>query len=139
MSGSFLPVIPKRLFDFSAVPTVGTLDVVAADRLQLLHWRELTLTIRVHGYTLTSGNGIGIFFYPQSFTDEEPAVPFLGPKRLAALIDPLTPNPGFLTVTIPTLGADAVADMTRIVVSGSRTVAGTIAATLSMAFASKDA
>jgi hypothetical protein len=139
---NMLPVIPKRFLDFSTLPNGSTNEFVLADRVQLLHWRELTLTVNVHSHTLTGTNTINIFVYPQSWTEEDPAKLFLAPIAGPTLtLTAFSPSPGLLTVPIQTLGQQpAIAAMARITAGGVRAASGgTMQATLSLRFSTKEA
>jgi hypothetical protein len=141
MSGFVLPVLPKRVVDFTTLVT-GTEDLILADRVPLLHWRELTLRMQISDHSLSGGSGtIKIIVIPQSWTAEDPGVQFLSTSTtIAATLGSTTPNPAFLSAPLTTIGGGAViAAMARIVAQGNRLAAGAINATLSMAFSTKDA
>src|SRR5690242_16398185 len=77
MAGAVLPVIPKRFLDFATLPLNTSEDVVVADRVNLVHWRELHLRAEFHSTTLPTGSSIQIIVFAQSWTPEEPGLEFL--------------------------------------------------------------
>lgn len=138
MSGLALPVMPKRIVDFATLPVGGIQELVLSDRVGLVHWRELTLRVRVHSHTLVGNNQIAIRVYPQSWTEEDPGIQFLATATTAASITASTPSPGLLSGSLPMLGASAIPAMARIVAVGTRTISGTMNAALSLEFSTKD-
>jgi len=134
-----MSVVPKLALDFTALAS-GTLEMVLADRIQLIPWRELELKVRVHSHNLTGSNTITVNVYPQSWTDEEPGIQFVSSTVTAsAQITASTLSPGELDVTIPTLASNAVAGMIRITAAGTRAGAGTMQAQLSIEVTGKAA
>jgi hypothetical protein len=137
MRGVALPVIPKRFFDFANLAN-GQQEVILADRIPLIEWRELTLLVRVHSHTLTGTNTIAINVYPQSWTAEEPGLQFLtGSAAAQTTIGTATPSPGVVALTVPTLGSNAIVGMARVTATATRTGAGTMQASLSLEFDNK--
>lgn len=137
--GRALPVLPKKFLDFSTLPVGGSQEIVLADRIELLHWRELTLTVRVHSHTLTGSNQIFIAVYPQSWTSEDPGIQWItaGTSTSIAIVAS-TPSPGLLTLVVPTLtGSQPIAAMARITALASRAGAGTMSAVLTLGFSAK--
>jgi hypothetical protein len=143
MAGVILPVIPKRFLDFATLAAGGTQEVILADRVELLHWRELTLKVRLHNHTLTGTNTVAIRVWPQSWTPEDPGVAFLTAGGVVSTtLGAATPSPGLLTLTIPTVGAlasGAIGAMARFTALATRTGAGTMQAALTLELSSKDA
>jgi hypothetical protein len=132
--------MPKRQIDFASLATSGTQEIILADRVELISWRELTLKIRVHNHTLTGSNAITVTVYSQSWTDEDPGIQFVTSTAAATwAINSSTPVPGEWDLTIPTLGTNAVAGMARITAVGSRAGAGTMQAALSLEMSVKNA
>ncbi len=146
MPGYILPALPKRVVDFATLATGSTEDLILADRIPLLHWRELTLRMQISSHSLgPGGSGAGtikIIVIPQSWTQEDPGVQFLSTSTtIAATIDNSTPTPPtFLTAPLVTIGSGPViAAMARIVAQGNRTATGALNATLAIDFSTKDA
>lgn len=141
MAGYLIPLISKRLVDFSTLAIGNSQTSVLADRVDTLHWREVTLRVRVHQHTLATASGtIIIGVLPQSWTSEEPNMAFLGPPVRESLIDSGTPSPAFMVGDVPTFGDRAVlGPLARIVAVGQRTQVGALRAILSLDFVVKDA
>lgn len=140
MAGYIIPLVSKRVVDFSTLQVGGTQTAILIDRVDTLHWRQLTVVTRVHQHSLASGAGtITIQLIPQSWTREEPGLAFLGDVISQTLIDASTPNPAFLSQGVPTYGAVCLAAMTRVVAVGARTAPGLMTAALSLEFSVKDA
>src|SRR6266498_3972515 len=97
MPGYILPALPKRVVDFATLATGSTEDLILADRIPLLHWRELTLRMQISSHSLGPGGSwvgrIKTMVSPQSWTQEDPGVQFLPtPMTIAATIDNATPS-----------------------------------------------
>src|SRR5689334_17048766 len=116
MSRQILPTIPKRLLNFDGLEIGGSSNIVLAQEVELLHWRELTLMVQVHSHSLSSGAGsIYVAVVPMSRTIEDPSTAFLPSNFfLTAAIAAGVPSPTLLTLTLPTLGSGAIADMVYI-------------------------
>jgi hypothetical protein len=139
LRGRALPVLPKKFLDFSTLPVGGSQEVVLADRVELLHWRELTLKVRVHSHTMTGSNNVAIAVYPQSWTWEDPGIQWLtSGTSTFAVIDASTPSPGLVNLVVPTLsGAQPIAAMARLTAFAQRAGAGTMRATITLQFSTK--
>ena len=139
MRAQVIPVVPERSLDFDNIP--GTQEVVLADMVDVLHWRELTLLVRVHQHSLSSGAGtIRITAQPQSWSGEDPGVTFVDTSALLpflVVIDSNTPSPGYLSKGIQMFGVPAMTAMTRIVAKAERVAAGAMTATVSVDLAAK--
>src|SRR4051812_26776913 len=98
MTERVMLVTPKRAFDFSALATGQSLTIAAADRIDLVPWREVTVQIDVHNHTLAGGSGtIAVQVFNQSVTSEEPAVIFEESfPFVAVVLGSTTPSPGYL-------------------------------------------
>jgi len=141
VSGRLLPAIPKRTLDFATLASGATQEVILADRVPLLHWRELTLIVRVHSHTLlSSANTIIILVYPQSWTSEDPDIQFVTTSAAGGVtLGPATPSPTILNCPVATVGYFSIAALARITALASRQSAGVMQAALSLEFSSKDA
>ena len=141
MAGRRLPILPKRLLDFSNIAVSGSgQTIVIADRIELLDWRELTLVLRVHSHNVASTNTIEIHLQNTSRSDEDPSLDFIG-SQIASfpLITSSTPIPSLFEIAVPTTGMDCVADLARINARGTRNAAATISALVTLEFSTKDA
>lgn len=142
MSAQVLPVIQKRLITFDTLSTSSQQELIIADRVDLLHWRELDLTLRVHSHTLTGSNQIFINVVPQSVTLEDPDVSWLGVSGTWFVIASSTPSPSFSIAGLRTTGFDQdgpIAALARITATGLRNNSGAMQANLSLEFSTKDA
>ena len=144
MFGNVLPVMPKRFVDFGTLATGATQEVVLADRVELLHWRELTLQIQVHSHTLAaSSNTIAIRAWPQSWTTEDPGLTFLtSAVPTSVTISSTTASPALLTLTIPTLGGygtGAIGEIARFTAFATRNGTGTMQAAIQLRLSEKNA
>jgi hypothetical protein len=138
-----LPIMPKRLIDFATLGTSATQDLLLADRVELLDWRQVTLHVRVHSHTLTGSNTIAIRVYPQSWTPEEPGQQFPAfTTPTVVTIGSATPSPALLTIAIPTVGdysSGAIASMARFTAFATRGGAGAMQASITLELMAKDA
>jgi len=141
MPPNVLPAFPKRLINFATLAVGATEDVIIADRLPLIHWRELTMLVHVHDHSLISGAGtIQIRAAAQSWTGEDPTLQFVSSSAVwTATLSSTTPNPTYQTVPIATTGTNCLGAMVRLFARGNRTGAGALNATISVDFSSKDA
>jgi hypothetical protein len=143
MSGHIIPIVQKRKVDFATLANNATQDVILADRIDLVHWREVTMMVRVSEHTLNNGAGsITLSVLMQSWTAEDPSVVFLGTLAQPADIvinssSPLAPY--YATISLPMTGdIDCMTAMARIIARGSRSNAGALTATFSIEFSAKD-
>jgi hypothetical protein len=118
--------------------TGSSTELILADRVPLLHWRELTAIVRVHSHTMTGSNSIELLFYAQSWTAEDPGLQFIGTGVPAPQITSSTPSPGMIVKALPLLGSNAIGDMIRITALGSRSGAGTMQANVTVQFSAKN-
>lgn len=132
-------VLPERQFSFPG-PGNGTQQMLMLERINLLEWRELTLRVRVHTHTLGgTSNTISVAVVPQSWTEEDPGLIFLGATAAGTVtIGTSTPSPALLTTSITTLGANGIAALGALQVTGVRAGAGTMNATLSIDICPKE-
>jgi hypothetical protein len=131
-------VLPERQFTFPG-PDTGSQQITIAERIDLLQWRELTLRVRVHSHTLTGTNVIAVSVLPESRTEEDPGLMFVGSMAAATTtIGASLVAPAFVAVPILTLGANAVAALGRLQILATRTGAGTMKATLSIDICAKE-
>jgi hypothetical protein len=139
MSGRILPLVPKRLLDFSMIAVSSIEDVVLADRVDVPSWRQLNFRVNVYDRTCPGGS-ISIMVYPRTWTAEEPGLVFVDSTNAwSQLINDGTPSPGFMEGTIPTVGTACIGHMARIIARGNRAGAATLKATISVEFSMKDA
>jgi len=136
MAGRIILVSPKRVFDFSGAPVGSTASVIAADRVDVVQWRELTLIARVHAMAIDPLNQIQVNVLQQSWTPEEPSMEFVNLNLPQGVIlnSGLTPP----AMTSVQLNAEEVTGIVRIVVVGIRNSSGPLSATVSIDFSAKD-
>ena|SRR5258706_4662653 len=141
MSGYIIPLVAKRKVDYASLPNPGQQDVILADRVEVIHWRELTVRVQVFDHSLISNAGtITVMVIPMSWTEEEPNQPFLSSISAGdVIIQNNTLTPAFLTKNLTTNGADCMTAMARVVARGIRSAGGAMNATISVDFSAKDA
>jgi hypothetical protein len=142
MSGSIIPIVGKRTIDFGGLGLGNTQAVILADRVELVHWQELTLLVKVHAHSLaaSSAGTISIQALPCSWTDDDPGASFVcsagsGPP---VVIDANTLSPDFKSGFMRTTGPNSVGEMVRIVALGQRVQGGAFNATVSVELSAKD-
>lgn len=141
MSGHIIPVVPKRVLDFGGVPLGFVQTIILADRVELVHWQELSMMVRVHQHSLSGGTGwISIAAVPCSVTEDDPGTTLVAPANSgpAVLLDSTTGSPDMKTRFMRTMGPNCVGDMVRIVASAQRLLAGSLTATVSVEISAKD-
>jgi hypothetical protein len=141
MSGQIIPVVPRRVVDFGGVTSGSTQSLVLVDKVELVHWQELTMLVRMHSNSIASGAGtISVAAQPRSFSDDDPGVTFAcsagaGP---ALILGSTIANGESRTGFMRTMGPNCVGDMVRIVALGNRLNTGTLNATISVDLSAKD-
>ena len=135
MAGFVINAVPKRTVDFAQATAGVPQDVILADLVDILQWREATVLVKIHSCSVDVGAGyIAVGAYPQSVSAQDPAVEFLDRTTFPAIgIDSFTPSPYLSFFVAP------VAPMIRIVAQGNRAAAGALIATLSIDVSVKDA
>jgi hypothetical protein len=129
--------VPKRVVDFTN--NVTPQSVVLADKVQLVHWQELTMLVKVHS-VVTSGGTISIRALPCSYSPDDPGVTFVASAGAgpAVILDANVSSPNVKTGFLRTMGPNCVGDMIRIVALGNKTSANALNATISVELSAKD-
>jgi hypothetical protein len=141
MSGLIIMAVPKRVVSFANLPVSTTQELVLADRIDLVDWRELTLILNVHGHSLGgTTNTIGIRAISQSWTAEDPKLEFLGDIFSVNIdSDTLIPELRFIPIAPFGYGGGVISAMARITALGTRGVnPGAMDATVSVQISAKD-
>lgn len=144
MTSSVIPVVSKRFLDFAGLPIGSHQDLILADRLSLLHWREVTLEVQVHSHSLvaTPTNGITFYVFGTSWTEEEPGTLFINDFTGGVAIQPGVPSPAYLLAPLrtleETLSEGHHVDTVRVTVGADRLESGVMNATVSMQFSVKE-
>jgi hypothetical protein len=139
MSKMVIPVMSERLIDFTTLAAGQQQELCLADRIDLRAWREVTLVLRIHSHTVSGSDTMTVWVRPQSWTPDDPGIVFLGGIAGLATISATTPSPGLLTAAVATTGTQPVGSLARVTINGTRSGASAMRATLSIAFAAKDA
>jgi len=126
MPGQVHSIITKRDFDFSAL-TASTIEIPIVRAMDITDASELTLQVRVHSRTITSGS-IQVIARAISLTEEEPNTDFLSAGSDLASITLNTAAPILHLATLST----PFGSMVRIVVKGTGAAASTIRANISV-------
>jgi len=139
MAGYIIPVVPKRLIDFGVLPNGSTQDLILADRIELLHWREVNLTVQVHQHAVAGGGSITIIAIAQSWTSAEPETTFLGSEFQAGAITSSTVSPTLITFSLAMGGTNCMTALARVIARGVGAGAASLRAVVTVEFAVKDA
>jgi len=125
MAGALLTVVPKRVYDFGAT-SVGSIAVItAAERIDVTGYVDCMLAVRVHAATL-SGGTIAVDIFGDGFTPEQPALPFR--TALPLFTSGVIPA----AVALVTYGGTVHGQYIALQISGNRTSASSLVATLSI-------
>jgi len=140
MSGFIIPIVPKRVLDFSSVAVSSSQSVIIADRIDLLHWRGISLVLKVYSHTLTSGTGtIRFDVMPQSWTSDDPGMTFLASASAQSItIGSTTKNPDYLLADVNMSGPGCMSAMAQIVATCNRISVGSLTAQISVDFSVRD-
>ena len=125
----------------TGVTSGGTQAVVLADKVELVHWQELSMMVKVHSHSISSGSGtISVVAQPRSWSEDDPSVAFIcraGPG-LPVILNRDTLTSDVQTGFMRTMGPNCVGSMVRIVALGNRTSTGALNATISVDLSAKD-
>jgi hypothetical protein len=132
MALNVVKCFPKKVIDFGA--SGASQEIILADRMSLLAWREATLQLRVHSHSLAGHlNSISVNAYGQSISAEDPGLTFLETSSIASVL--ISPSTASGTLFNLDLGSDGslyfAPPLVRITAAYTRADSGTIAATLS--------
>ena len=95
MSGTTIPLITKREYDFDA----GAATVVIMKAVRVEQYTEALLELRVHANSVTSSSTIDLKAYTTAPTDEDPSNDFVASTSSAsAQITSSTAAPGLVVV-----------------------------------------
>jgi len=140
MSGIVLSAVPKRVLDYSTLVNGGpSQSLILADKVPLLDWRELTLTVRIHVNGMSGSNSVTVAVFAQSETTEDPALPFVSSVAAGSIQYGVSNGANIiLTSPITTLGANGIVSLGRVVATGVRSGAlGPILTTISVSISGK--
>ena len=133
MGGSVIFAFEERAISLGS--SAASQEVIIADRVDLLHWNEVTFQLRVHTHTLGGhGNSILIGAYPMTVSEDDPGVEFLDVFQTIINLTSSTPIPAFFNVA----NLPSSPPLMRIVAMATRADSGTIGATISMDISVKD-
>jgi hypothetical protein len=141
MTGYVLPCVPKRTLNLGQGPlSGGTQDVILADRFEVIHWREVTIVVRVHAHSLYgTANSVDIFMLPQSTSVDDPGITFLDQSNYLSVQLASGTLVGAI-LTMPANGYNNVyPPMIQVGARATWNGAGSISATVSVDIVVKDA
>jgi hypothetical protein len=133
MAGKLVTICTPRVFDFTLVSSSGvSLDFVVKNNIDVSGWRSASLMVRTHVNSMATGAGnIRVFAQRESRSAQDPDILFVNTgEQLGQMIFYPGSNPfdaQFLETSTTTLGP-----MVRVVVRGTHTGTGALAATLSI-------
>jgi len=124
-TGALIRVLPKRVFDFSNLIVGTTMVFDVLERIDLSSAIDCMVAVRVHAATL-SGGSITFDLVGDGHSEEDPGVGFA------------TASPLFTATAIPaavglaTYGGTVRTEFAKLLVSGNRTSASALLATVSI-------
>jgi hypothetical protein len=97
MAGMIIPVITKRRFDFSSLPASATVEYVMVKSLDVSHWTELSVWMRIHAKNFAQeGAQIQVWAYDTAPSAEEPSSDFFGANGIGIGVLESFATPGLL-------------------------------------------
>ena len=129
MAGYVINCVAKRKLDFSSLGVGLSQEMVLADYVDLIHWQNIVLLLRVHSHSVAVGAGsVTISIRGQSVSRQDPVVYFLDTTTSypSTSIDSNTTSPAFVGMTIPAV------PMMQVFATGTRLSTGSIAAEISI-------
>ena len=98
MAGYTISAVPKRTVDFAGLDAGLTQQLILADRVDLLQWREATMLVNVYSHSLASGAGtLRIIAFGQSISADDPSLDFIDSANVFAVtLNGSTPSPAYL-------------------------------------------
>jgi hypothetical protein len=140
MTGYVIPCVPKRSVTFAM--TNGTSnEVILADRVELVHWREITMMFRVHSHTLGgTPNTIQLGVYAQTHSGDDPGLLFIDPESITTVsLNQNTPTGALLELPFQDWNnAPYHAPMLRVVAQATKTATGQLSAVITADISVKD-
>lgn len=135
MAGYTMSAVPKRTVDFAGLGAGLTQQLILADRVDLLQWREVTMLVNVYNHSLASGAGtLRIIAFGQSISADDPSLDFIDSTNFFAVsLNSATPSPAYIPL------GDLFHPMVRVVAEGTRTGTGALNVTVGVDFSVKDA
>jgi len=125
MAGILLPLVPKRVFDFSTLQQMTKQTVVIAERIDISQYVDGIIALRVHDAVLTGGT-ISVDLFGDGYCHEDPTQLFLTSSPFFASV-PVAAAPTLLTYGGTILGTYA-----SLQISGNLTSAAALTATVSL-------
>ena|SRR5258706_14644986 len=124
MAGSLLKVLPKRIFDFGHLVVGQTQSLYLAERIDISQYNDGMAALRVHAITLTGGT-ISLTIHGDGYTDEDPGLIFRSTISASGSLGSTAP-------ALVTWGATIRGNYMAIDITGNRTSAAALSATLSL-------
>jgi hypothetical protein len=127
MSGLLLPLLNKRVFDFSNNALGTTQIVVIAERVDISRYIDCMAALRIHDGDMTGGF-VRFRVYGDGFTEQDPTQTFLTTSLLfTSVILSSPPYPVLMA-----FGGSARGQYAQIQVSGVKNLAGPLFVTISV-------
>lgn len=127
MAGLVIRALPKRLFDFGNAALGSIPQVIVKERIDISQYIDCMVALRVHAATLAAGNSISFDVFGDGLTTEDPGLIF----RTSNALFPSSPITSSGTALL-TYGGTVRGQYATLLVSGTKSVAGSITATVSI-------
>ncbi|SRR6266540_5479101 len=125
MAGILVPLLPKRVFDFSKLQLNTTQTLLIAERIDISQYIDGVIALRVHDAVLTGGT-ISFDLFGDGYCHEDPTLSFQTSSPFFSSV-PVAAAPALLTY-----GGTVLGHYAALRVSGNLTSASTLSATVSL-------
>lgn len=125
MTGISLPLLKKAKFDFKSVEDNTTVEFVLVDRIEVLHWREVSLLVQVHSAVIASPDLVVVAMRNKSLSEDDPGMTFTSQLFVGSVtLGANTQIPHFATVPVTIPGEYDLGPMAQLVIQVIRGFSG---------------
>src|SRR5262245_26425982 len=83
MPSLVVPVLPKRVYNFSNIVTGVTVSVPIVERIAVAEYTSVAIVLRAHTATVTNGT-LDFVLWPDGWTPQDPGLSFVIPSQIFA-------------------------------------------------------
>lgn len=129
MAAALIRLLPRRQFDFSALPAGTSQKMIILERLDVSQHSDCIMVLRIHAASIAATNALSFDFYGDGFTENDPALDFrtASPLLFSQAIDSAVVAP-----YLRTSGATVRGHFATLLVAATKPAAGSLKATVSL-------
>jgi len=129
MAGRVLQLVPKRVYDFGGLATGGAQGMAISERIDVSRHIDCIVALRLHALAMAAGNTIKFDVFGDGYTEEDSSLLF---QTGTVLFSTTTLTSSASAPQLFTYGGTIRGQYAKLVVNASKTVAGSISATVSI-------